>query len=75
MKKIILGMMLIVGSLSFADYRVDGDEEQFSRIHNLNFVKTEKQADENLSRGVKKSVINEELSNEVFMEKEKGGRR
>ena len=69
MKKIVLGLMLIVGSLSFANDRLDRGEQKFFEWQNSNLSKQERALDENLSREVKElkvgtsEIINERGSN------------
>ncbi|WP_320045828.1 hypothetical protein [uncultured Ilyobacter sp.] len=72
MKKVILGMMLVVGSLSFAnDIEGRGDG---SFVNNLYKYNQEKSLDENLSRSVKK-VVNKDLSKQLLIEKERSSDR
>ena len=52
MKKAVLGLMLIVGSLSFANNRLDRGEQKFFEWQNSHLVKQERTLDENLSRKV-----------------------
>ena len=65
MKKTILGLMLIVGSLSFANDRLDMGEQKFFEWQNSNLAKQERVSDENLSRRVEglkvetSNIINE----------------
>ncbi|ADO82026.1 hypothetical protein [Ilyobacter polytropus] len=69
MKKTILGLMLIVGSLSLANDRLDRGEQKFFEWQNSNLAKQERVSDENLSRKVKElkietnEIINERGSN------------
>ncbi|ADO82025.1 hypothetical protein [Ilyobacter polytropus] len=65
MKKTILGLMLIVGSLSLANDRLDRGEQKFFEWQNSNLAKQERVADENLSRKVKElKVETNEIMNE-----------
>ncbi|ADO82027.1 hypothetical protein [Ilyobacter polytropus] len=57
MKKTILGLMLIVGSLSLANDRLDRGEQKFFEWQNSNLAKQERVSDENLSRKVKELKI------------------
>jgi hypothetical protein len=74
MKKTILGLMLIVGSVSFANDRLDRGEQKFLEWQNKNLVKQERSLDENLNRGVQKSV-HEDLSKTMLTENERGSER
>lgn len=68
MKKLFLIMMLIVGSLSFANERMDRGEERFTKERE----EREKSTDEYLSRGVEE-VVTEDLSEIIFIT-ERGSR-
>ncbi|WP_321329445.1 hypothetical protein [uncultured Ilyobacter sp.] len=70
MKKVILGLMLIVGSLSFANNRLDRGEQKFFEWQNSNLAKQERALDENLSRKVKETV-----SEDLLIENERGSAR
>lgn len=75
MKKAILGIMLIAGSLSFANERENRDEKSFEKWRNVNFSKEDQFADEYINRGVQKN-INEFLFKEVlFIRGERGSDR
>jgi hypothetical protein len=70
MKKVVLGMMLIVGSLSFANDRADREEKSFDKWQNAKFLQQEESSKEYISRGVKISV--EEDLPEFILIKERG---
>jgi len=67
MKKLVLGLMLMVGSLSFATGTEGRGEGNF--VNNLYKYNQEKSLNENLSRGTKQSVNKDFVKN--FL-KEKG---
>ncbi len=71
MKKMVLGLMLVVGSLSFANDRLDRGEQKFFEWQNTNLAKQERSLDENLSRKVSETEIHEDF----LIKKERGGDR
>jgi hypothetical protein len=66
MKKMVLGLMLVVGSLSFANDRLDRGEQNFFEWQNNNLVKQERSLDENLSRKVNEIKVE---ANKIINEK------
>jgi hypothetical protein len=70
MKKVVLGLMLIVGSLSFANDRVDRGEKSSDKWQNAKFLQQEESSKEYISRGVQISV--EEDLPEFILIKERG---
>ena len=73
MKKMVLGLMLIVGSLSFASGESEGNFVNNLYKFDKNFNTKEIQKDEYISRGENK-IVNELSSSEVILIKGERGK-